>query len=482
MVTRGLRRPPPDLIAKARDDTAAQVNRVFLALVGTAAFCLLSLLTPDISLLTGNEKINVPGAGPVSFLGFMLIGPAVLIVLRIYLQIYVEHERKLDRIARRMSAARAPTVAPDKNLLMRVFIGLAFYLLLPLLMLAFFWKAAVFPHWGTALLSVAAAVIAMHRMLLLPRLSWGQRATLSLVAAIMAGGLMLSFGPWQRPFNLFRANLSDQWLAELDLKGANLNRANLSAANLTRANLIGADLSAANLGGTNLRGADLRGANLGGTNLSAANLSGTDLRGAIIEGADLSGANFSGANLSGANLADANPDLSGANFSGANLSGANLADANLKGANISDANLQAAILTRADLIGAILTRADLRGAILTRADLSGAKLGGAKLTGADLIGATLSGATLRGAELSGANLGGAELSGANLSDADLSGADLSDADLSDAELSGADLSEADLTVTRGLDQQRLDTACGDQRTKLPPGLTLLRICSEIKKP
>jgi hypothetical protein len=121
-VTRGLRTPPPDSIAKARDETGAQVNRIFLTLVGTAVFCALSLLTPDSSLLAGNEKISVPFAGPVSFLGFMLLGPAVLIILRMYLQIYGEHERRLDRIARRMSAAGAPTLAPDKNPLMRAFI------------------------------------------------------------------------------------------------------------------------------------------------------------------------------------------------------------------------------------------------------------------------------------------------------------------------------------------------------------------------
>ena len=143
-VTQGLHRPPPVLIAKARDDTAAQVNRIFLTHVGTAVFCALSLLTPDSSLLGGNEKISVPFAGPVSFLGFMLLGPAVLIILRIYLQIYVEHERRLDRIARRISAARAPTLVPDKNPLMRALIGFTFYLLLPLVMLAFVWKAAVF--------------------------------------------------------------------------------------------------------------------------------------------------------------------------------------------------------------------------------------------------------------------------------------------------------------------------------------------------
>jgi hypothetical protein len=56
-------------------------------------------LTPDSALLTGGEKLNVPLADmPVSFFGFML-GPAVLIVLRIYLQIYVEHQTRLDRIA-----------------------------------------------------------------------------------------------------------------------------------------------------------------------------------------------------------------------------------------------------------------------------------------------------------------------------------------------------------------------------------------------
>jgi hypothetical protein len=58
----GLRKPSPDAIAKARDDTSAQVNRVSLTLVGTALFCQLSLLTPDSALLAGNEKLSVPPA------------------------------------------------------------------------------------------------------------------------------------------------------------------------------------------------------------------------------------------------------------------------------------------------------------------------------------------------------------------------------------------------------------------------------------
>jgi hypothetical protein len=107
----GLRKLSPDLIDKASDETASQVVRLLLAFVGTAAFCLLSLASPDSGLLNGNEKLTVPGAGPVSFFGFILLGPAILIVLRIYLQIYVEHSNRLDRIAQRMPVVRAPISA-----------------------------------------------------------------------------------------------------------------------------------------------------------------------------------------------------------------------------------------------------------------------------------------------------------------------------------------------------------------------------------
>src|SRR5690242_15671951 len=111
-----------------------------MTFVGTVAFCLLSLLSPDTALLGGSEKLNVPGAGPVSFFGFMLLGPAVLIVLRIYLQICVEHSERLDWMAQRIPTIRAPTLVPLKNPLIRGFGGFTFYLLLPLAMLAFTWK------------------------------------------------------------------------------------------------------------------------------------------------------------------------------------------------------------------------------------------------------------------------------------------------------------------------------------------------------
>jgi len=47
---RGLRKLSSDFIGKARDETATQVTRIGLKFLGTTAFCLLSLLSPDSSL------------------------------------------------------------------------------------------------------------------------------------------------------------------------------------------------------------------------------------------------------------------------------------------------------------------------------------------------------------------------------------------------------------------------------------------------
>jgi hypothetical protein len=196
---RGLRKLSPDLISKARDETAAQVTRVGLTFLGTTAFCLLSLLSQDSALLGGSERINVPFAGPVSFLGFMLLGPAVLIALRLYLQIYVEHSERLDRLARSVSVVRAPTLVPLQNSLIRLVSGLVFYLLMPVTMILFAWKAAVFPDWGLGLFAVAVAVIASHVMLPFSRFSWRSKGLLSVSAAIIVAGAMLGFGPLISP-------------------------------------------------------------------------------------------------------------------------------------------------------------------------------------------------------------------------------------------------------------------------------------------
>jgi Pentapeptide repeats (8 copies) len=236
----------------------------------------------------------VPFAGPVSFFGFMLLGPAVLIGLRVYLQIYVEHSERLDRLARSVSVVRAPTLIPQQNPLLRLFSGLIFYTLLPVATTLFAWKAAVFPAWGSALFGVAVAAIASHVMLPLKKFSWPLKAFLSVGAAIVVFANVGGYGLAHRPFALNRVDLSGHWLVSedfscADLSFADLSRANLSGANLTRADLTGANLTGANLTGANLSGADLSGASLGGANLTLASLSNANLTGANLSGADLSG-------------------------------------------------------------------------------------------------------------------------------------------------------------------------------------------------
>jgi uncharacterized protein YjbI with pentapeptide repeats len=343
---RGLRKLSPDLIDKASTETAAQVVRIGLTFLATTAFCLLSLLSPDSLLLGGSERINVPLTGPISFFGFMLLGPAVLIMLRIYLQIYVEHSDRLNYLALRRPINRAPTLVPLKNPLIRVLGGLSFYIILPMAMLSFAWKAAVFPNWGSGLLCVAIGVIAGHAMLPLHQISWRSRMLMSLSAALLAGGVfagrvMVGFEPFRRPFNLVHATLSGQMFPGEDLRYANLDYANLS--------------------GTYLFGADLRHAELFGTNLSGADLSGAKLTGAALRDAKLTGANLTNARLPNAYLSDA--DLTGANLTNAQLFGADLTGANLTSANLSHDDLRDVDLGDANLTGANLTDADLSGAI-----------------------------------------------------------------------------------------------------------------------
>ena len=74
-------------------------------------------------------------------------------------------------------------------------------------------------------------------------------------------------------------------------------------------------------------------------------------------------------------------------------------------------------------------------------------------------------ADLAEAKLTGANLGQAKLTRANLS-----GAELTRGNLSGAELTGANVGRADLGTAKGLVQEQLDGAIGNDHTVLPAGL------------
>ena len=172
---------------------------------------------------------------------------------------------------------------------------------------------------------------------------------------------------------------------------------------------------------------------------------------------------FTGANFQGATLWNKNEGLArkGTNLGSAHLNGASLMEADLSGANLSDADLSGANLLIADLSSAVLRKANLSGASLLAANLSGAELLIANLSGADLILADLSNARLIGADLSNANL-----RGANLSSAIFENATLAEADLENTLLVGAKLKNL-----KGLTDDMIKEAFGDNETTLPDGLT-----------
>lgn len=111
--------------------------------------------------------------------------------------------------------------------------------------------------------------------------------------------------------------------------------------------------------------------------------------------------------------------------------------------------------------------------------LSGRSFARARLRQAEMVAITLDKANLRGADLSFVNAFAgrflhADFSGADLSDATFTGSYFGQANFTGAILARANFSGADLDAVRGLTQSRLDTACGDNETHLPAGLSIPR--------
>ena len=129
---------------------------------------------------------------------------------------------------------------------------------------------------------------------------------------------------------------------------------------------------------------------------------------------------------------------------GASCAGCNLFQGDFSGLQARGLNLRGARLRQADLSLSVMNRtrfsnADLRDVEAYGGVFSSASFAGANLTNASFVGAYLDGANFSGATLSGTNFGGASLERA-----------------------------------RGLTQGRLNQACGDEATRLPPGLTIPR--------
>ncbi len=250
---------------RQHDETSRTIFQVLVAIVTFSFFCLLSLGTPDASLLAGNATIKLPFANTdISFVAFLFIGPVILIALTTYLHIFVGYHSVLSAS---QNGWGLPHVFNLQSRLARYVSGMLLYWLVPCILLAFSYKVAPRPGGGL-LVIVTVAVTLVLVWVKIRRWSSSQRRnvyrSLWLSEGVLVYMLILQLGQssslLERPLYLFRANLEEQDLQAVNLQGANLRQAEFQVA----------DLQGANLQGANLQGADLRRANLWRANLEGA--------------------------------------------------------------------------------------------------------------------------------------------------------------------------------------------------------------------
>ena len=172
-------------------------------------------------------------------------------------------------------------------------------------------------------------------------------------------------------------------------------------------------------------------------------------------GCDLSNKAMNGVRLN-------NADLSSSNFNNSNLSGGSL-----DGSNLSGAHFRGALMFRVKGNDVNMPSAVLEDATLTEARISNSRLADANLSRANLSRAVFSDSDFKGAHFENANLTGAQFQSGQFQNTHFDGAILIDTKLDGANFSGANMSKV-----QGLKQAQLDVACGDEKTRLPVGLSL----------
>jgi uncharacterized protein YjbI with pentapeptide repeats len=159
--------------------------------------------------------------------------------------------------------------------------------------------------------------------------------------------------------------------------------------------------------------------------------------------------------------------LNNANFSNSTFNNSNLSGGSLDGSDLSGAHFRSALMYRVEGNGVTMPRAVFEDATLTEAKLPNSKMADANLSRADLSRATFTNSDFARARFDSANLTDGQFQGGQFQGAFFPGAILSD-----SQFDGANFSGADLSSSQGLKQTQLDVACGNEKTRLPVGLSL----------
>jgi len=355
------------------DQIVQSIRTTYISLLGVSLFCIITLIgTKDEALISSMPKVSLPILNyTVSFTGFLIVGPSLLIALFVYLHLFVSEYSRL-----KIETSNRHAVLPNFDSPPAQFCtDLIYYWMAPLTLVVFAWhtwpiKLMHLPwFWdnvGSLMLSIAILTLLFSAYLQIRRSAKDHRVRLPYLILFFVLIIAVSCVGVRRNLNLYKADLANQELCSRGEPTKPQNeKTEKSTEDTTRYNCK-FDFKAANLDRANLTGAGLEGANL-----ESAYLRRAVLRGAKLERAQLQDANLNEATLQGADLHEAN--LEGADLGGARMEGAFLGKANLKGALLPAARLQGA-----DLTGAILKDVDLRWANLQGARLDGATMQGAR--------------------------------------------------------------------------------------------------------
>jgi hypothetical protein len=146
-----------DAVREAYKQYTETLNRTMLSLLGVALFCVLTTLSsPDKLLLAGDSTIKVPFTeAPISFWGFIVVAPSLLIMLTVYLHIcfgyWLEYERERQYINQSLigtseaSIESIPTIFSFPDVISQWLTGVVFYWLVPGVLAVITWKAWALP-------------------------------------------------------------------------------------------------------------------------------------------------------------------------------------------------------------------------------------------------------------------------------------------------------------------------------------------------
>ena len=270
-----------DVIKTQHESYSKAINKTMLSLLGVGLYSLLAVVgSPDKSLIATNSSLQTPLVGTsISFQGFLIVSPFLLVILTVYLHILFGYWLQLEKKRKDMNEQSlkngeptiesVPAIFSFSDLLPRFVTNFIFYWFVPLVLCFLAYKAFALKELIRPMFYVASFVtfsllfLQIHRC---PKEYRRWRNTPRWILLVLVVGYMGYFpsvsDSFRRPLNLQREDLHDAWLQGLDLTGADMSNANLKGANLRGAILRNAHLNEANFQDANLGGADFTKADL----------------------------------------------------------------------------------------------------------------------------------------------------------------------------------------------------------------------------